>query len=188
MKNVIKNYLSEATDIISEQASNFPDIKTFEIDCSQLKEFLKEDIRYSEEFKELFEKLMPIKAPCLYWYRVISDNTSTEIINSFKVYRDYEERDRNIPALNSDNSIDHNSKILYVGKVKGGIYGRVIQHLGCFVSAKTQGLQLFYWAKKIGLKLELNVLEFDNKMADILPIVEFAVAKNKLHPLIGKHK
>ena len=130
---------------------------------------------------------MPIKAPCLYWYRIISDNTSIEIINSFKLYSDYETRERSVPALNSDNSIDHKSRVLYVGKVKGGIYGRVIQHLGCFSSARTQGLQLYYWAKKIGLKLELNVFEFDTKMADILPIVEFAVAK-ELHPLIGKHK
>jgi len=187
MKNIITNYLSEASTALSEQVSNLHDIKTFEIDCSQLKEFLKEDIRYSEEFKELFEKLIPIKAPCLYWYRVLSENTSTEIINSFKMYRNNTERDRNVPALNSDNSIDHKSRVLYVGKVKSGIYGRVIQHLGCHITARTQGLQLYYWAQEIGLKLELNVLEFDNKMADILPIVEFSVAK-ELHPLIGKHK
>jgi len=187
MKELITNYLIEASSVLFEQASTLPEIKTFEIDCSKLKEFLKEDIRYSEEFKELFEKLMPIKAPCLYWYRVISENTSVEIVKSFKEYKNHIERDRNVPALNSDKSIDHKSKVLYVGKVKGGIYGRVIQHLGCHITARTQGLQLYYWAKKIGLKLELNVLEFDNKMADILPIVEFTVAK-ELHPLIGKHK
>jgi len=177
----------KASTVLSEQASNLPDIKTFEIDCSQLKEFLKEDIRYSEEYKELFEKLMPIKAPCLYWYRIISSNSSDEIINSFKEYKNHIERDRNVPALSSEKGIDMESRILYVGKFKNGIYGRVIQHLGCFSSPQTQGLQLYYWAKKIGLKLELNVLEFDSEMADILPIVEFAVAK-KLHPLIGKHK
>lgn len=177
----------EASNILNEQAFKLSDIKTFEIDCTQLKEFLKEDIRFSEEFKDLFVNLMPIKVPCLYWYRIISDNTSTEIIHSFKKYRDFENRDRSVPALNSENSIDHASRILYVGKVKNGVYGRVIQHLGCFSSARTQGMQLYYWAKEIGLKLELNVLEFDTKMADILPIVEYAIAK-KLHPLIGKHK
>jgi len=177
MKNVIANYMLKASTVLSEQASNLPDIKTFEIDCSQLKEFLKEDIRYSEEYKELFEKLMPIKAPCLYWYRIISSNSSDEIINSFKEYKNHIERDRNVPALSSEKGIDMESRILYVGKFKNGIYGRVIQHLGCFSSPQTQGLQLYYWAKKIGLKLELNVLEFDSEMADILPIVEFAVAK-----------
>ncbi|MDD4972052.1 MAG: hypothetical protein PHT07_21710 [Paludibacter sp.] len=187
MKKIITDYLIEASNILAVQTTTLPEIKKFEIDCSQLKEFLKEDIRYSEEFKELFKKLMPIKAPCLYWYRVISENTSTEIINSFKVYRNHAERDRSVPALNTDNSIDLTSRILYVGKFKRGIYGRVIQHLGCFSSAQTQGLQLYYWAQKIGLKLELNVLEFEHNMADILPIVEFALAK-ELHPLIGKHK
>lgn len=187
MKNVIANYLSKASTVLSEQASNLPEIKTFEIDCSQLKEFLKEDIRYSEEYEELFAKLMPIKAPCLYWYRIISANTSDEIIKSFKEYKNHVERDRNVPALTSEKGIDMESRILYVGKFKHGIYGRVIQHLGCFSSPQTQGLQLYYWAKNIGLKLELNVLEFNPEMADILPIVEYAVAK-ELHPLIGKHK
>ena len=187
MKNVIANYLSKASTVLSEQASNLPEIKTFEIDCSQLKEFLKEDIRYSEEYEELFAKLMPIKAPCLYWYRIISANTSDEIIKSFKEYKNHVERDRNVPALTSEKGIDMESRILYVGKFKHGIYGRVIQHLGCFSSPQTQGLQLYYWAKNIGLKLELNVLEFNPGMADILPIVEYAVAK-ELHPLIGKHK
>ena len=187
MKNMITNYLSRASAVLSEQASNLPEIKTFEIDCSKLKEFLKEDIRYSEEFKELFEKLMPIKAPCLYWYRVISANTSDEIVKSFKDYKNHIERDRNVPALSSEKVIDMESRILYVGKFKHGIYGRVIQHLGCFSSPQTQGLQLYYWAKNIGLKLELNVLEFNPEMTDILPIAEFAVAK-ELHPLIGKHK
>jgi hypothetical protein len=187
MKNHISKTLISASNILNQQAENLSEIKTFDIDCSKLKEFLNEDIRKSDEFKDLFEKLIPIKTPCLYWYRVISDNSSIDIIKSFKEYKNHVERDRNVPALNSDNSIDHKSRVLYVGKVKGGIYGRVIQHLGCHKTARTQGLQLFYWAKEIGLKLELNVLEFDNKMADILPIVEFAVAK-KLHPLIGKHK
>jgi uncharacterized protein YihD (DUF1040 family) len=185
MKNVITNYLLKASTVLTEQVSNLPDIKTFEIDCSQLKEFLNVDIRYSEEFKELFEKLMQIKGPCLYWYKIISDNTSAEIIYSLKEYKS--KLDRSVPAIKSDKSIFMNSRILYVGKVKRDFYGRVIQHLGCHTVARTQGLQLNYWAKEIGLKLELNVMEFDLKMANILPVVEFAVA-NELNPLIGKHK
>jgi hypothetical protein len=187
MEEIITNCLIEASKILKVQAKNLPEVKKFEIDCSLLKEFLTENICKSNEFKDLFAELIKITGPCVYWYKIISESTGYQIIDTFEAYKNDKSRARAIPALKTRKKITFDSEYLYIGKVKRDFYGRVIQHLGCFTVPQTQGLQLYYWAKKIGLKLELNVLEFDNKMADILPIVEFAVAK-ELHPLIGKHK
>ena len=89
------------------------------------------------------------------------------------------------PAIKT--TIDYDSRTLYVGKVKGSFWGRLIQHLGFFKVNATQGLQLYYWAKDLSLKLRVNIYVFDNNMADIMPIVEYAFAK-RLKPLVGKHK
>jgi hypothetical protein len=77
--------------------------------------------------------------------------------------------------------------VLYVGKVKKVLWGRVIQHLGFSKTAGTQGLQLYHWARGLSLELKLTVLEFEANMADLLPLVEKAVAK-QLKPLLGKHQ
>ncbi|MFM2292326.1 MAG: hypothetical protein RIS29_2139 [Bacteroidota bacterium] len=188
MKEAITNYLIEASTVLSQQASNLSEIKTFDIDCSKLKEFLNEDIRDADDFKGLFKDLLSINGPCVYWYQVIApDISSKEILESFTAYKNNPERNRAVPAIKSEMSIDDNSKYLYVGKVKRDFYGRVIQHLGCHKTAATQGLQLYYWAKELKLQLKLSVIEFDSSMENLLPVIELAIAE-KLKPLIGKHK
>ena len=84
-------------------------------------------------------------------------------------------------------SIDTTSKVLYVGKVKRHLMGRVIQHLGFYKVERTQGLQLFHWAPKQDLQLKLTVYEFGADMIDLVPLLENATA-HQLKPLIGKHR
>lgn len=188
MKDHIFDTLITASNILNQQAQCLGEIKTFQIDCSKLKEFLNEDIRDSNDFREIFKKLHVIKGPCVYWYQVMApDITAKEIFSSFILYKNNSDRNRAVPAINTESSIDFNSRYLYVGKAKRDFYGRVMQHLGCHKYARNQGLQLYYWAKELNLQLELFVIEFDPSMEDLLPVIELAVAK-ELKPIIGKHK
>lgn len=82
---------------------------------------------------------------------------------------------------------DEYSKCLYVGKVKKTVWGRVIQHLGFYKVAKTQGLQLFEWARDLDLKLKMHVYEFEEDMCDLVSIMELELARKK-KPIIGKHR
>lgn len=188
MKEFLSNTLITTANTLHNQAQKLGEIKRFPIDCSKLKEFLNEIVIDSVDFKELFIQLKPIKGPCVYWYKIIEPKISSkDMLKAFELYSKSGDRKRAVPALKSDKTIDFNSQYLYVGKIKRDFYGRVIQHLGCHSVARTQGLQLYYWAQALNLQLELNVFEFDRSMENILPVVEFALAK-ELKPLIGKHK
>ena len=81
----------------------------------------------------------------------------------------------------------NDSRILYVGKVKRHFWGRLIQHLGYYKVNRTQGLQLYYWAKELNLNLKVTVIEFEPEMIDLMEVLESALAK-KLKPILGKHK
>ena len=90
-----------------------------------------------------------------------------------------------MPAFRS--KPDNTSQVLYVGKVKSNLQARVVQHLGFSRTAATQGLQLYHWTRGLDLKVELTVLEFKADMADLLPLLEKAVA-SQIKPLLGKHQ
>ena len=157
---------------------------TFEINMSDVGDYNHIDIRYSEPYKSLFQDLMAIKGPVLYWFEVISQHSSHDILKAFERYKNDPDC-KAIPALKS--KLEHGTNILYVGKVKTQFWGRFITHLGFFKTNRTQGIQLFYWAKTLGLHLRVHVYEFDKNMADLMTIVEFGMAQ-KLKPLLGKHK
>jgi len=156
---------------------------TFEIDCETLEDYNYDDIRKSEKFKPIFDILENITGPVLYWFEVISDTKSDVIYQSLISYKT-SGGSKATPALKSKPNT--NSKILYVGKVRGSFWGRLITHLGFLKVNGAQGLQLFYWTKGLNLKLKLHLIEFNNDMADFIPILEFGFAK-KFEPLFGKH-
>ncbi|MFD2943288.1 hypothetical protein [Flavobacterium notoginsengisoli] len=79
------------------------------------------------------------------------------------------------------------SKVLYVGKVKKGIWGRLAQHLGYYKTTRAQGLQLFSWTKGTNVSLKMNILEFEYEMADYIGVLENKLAE-ELKPILGKHK
>lgn len=157
---------------------------SFDFSCNDLEDFNHVDIRQSTKFKAIFDSLKEVKGPVLYWFEIISQTDSKKIIDSLNCYKT-SEKPKATPALKR--TINYDSKILYVGKVKGIFWGRLIQHLGFFKVNATQGLQLFYWTKDLSLDLKINILEFENNMADIMPVFECAFAK-RLQPLLGKHK
>lgn len=157
--------------------------QTHPIDCADLADYSASDIRKSERFQELFTELARVKGPALYWFELVSDHGAAAIISALEDYKQTTEP-RATPALR--NTQASASRILYVGKVKKNLWGRLIQHLGFYKVSATQGLQLFHWARKAGLSLTFNYIEFGDEMADIMPLIEYAFAKH-YHPLVGKH-
>ncbi len=77
-----------------------------------------------------------------------------------------------------------NPKILYVGKVKYNIRGRMGVHMGYYEKGSTGGLQLSYWAKNLNLDLQVHVYAFDKALAGYMDAFEYVLAREKM-PLIG---
>jgi len=183
--NEIKQICEKAAKPLSEVSiKGVKSYRTFDIDCQTLEEYDSKSIETAEKFKELFSQLKTVTGPVLYWFEIVSSIDNQLIINELDKYRNSEDC-KAVPALKSN--LDFNTKALYVGKVKQLFRGRLIQHLGYQKGNKTQGLQLYYWTKSLPLKFKLHVYEFDNDIAELMSIVENAMAK-ELKPLIGKHK
>lgn len=182
MNSDLSGFLDETIPVLEDLRKNGARKKlTYDFSCEDLKDDPNYDIK--ESFKELFKEIDGMKGPVLYWYEVVSDHSDDAILNALQEYGQVEDH-KAIPAFYKK----HNkpTKVLYVGKCKSHFSTRVIQHLGYFNSKKTQGLQLRCWANKLGLRLRLHAMEFDNNMADIMLIVESYFAR-KLNPLVGKH-
>ena len=154
-----------------------------DFDCSFFQNWNLTDIRDSAEHKVVFEKLGSITGPVVYWFEIVSDISAEDVRKFISDYK-YSEDAKSVPALKTKYSKD--SKILYVGKVKRKFWGRVIQHLGYYQVKRTQGLQLYHWAKDIGLKVRLHAFEFEQEMEDLVSIIERKMARN-LNPITGKH-
>ena len=155
----------------------------FEIDCSDLKDYNSFDIRQSPEHEDLFRKLAQITGPVLYVFELASEIPSNLIVESITAYSKTP-NSKVIPAIKAAYP---NTKTLYVGKVTKNFWGRVIQHLGFYKVSGTQGLQLFYWAKPLKLKLRLTAIEFDNDTSGLMAVFERKLA-DRLKPILGKHK
>lgn len=129
----------------------------------------------------VFKQLAAIKRPVVYIFEIISGTSPREVLAAAKAY----DGSRAVPARRS--SIDDTSPVLYVGKVKKALWGRIIQHLGFSRTAATQGLQLYHWTRGMKLELQLTVFEFKDDMGNLLPLLEKAIA-SELKPLLGKHQ
>ena len=186
---VYTNYLFE---YIGEVVSQLEKIRingikndlSFSIDCSTLLDCTSSDLRKTVEYKPIFDLLKTVNGPVLYWFEITSTTDRKAIIAALNAYNN-EVSARATPALRS--SINFDSNVLYVGKVKKAFSNRLLQHLGYFSVAATQGLQLLHWTQNSSLSLKVNLIEFEDDIADFMPVIEYAFAK-KLHPLIGKHK
>lgn len=159
---------------------------TINIPCGSLKEeWDRIDIRDSEEYQQAFKDLMAIQGPVVYYFEIVNRSVSNEdIYEAIKAYSNKPES-RNTTAVKKH--CDPETSILYVGKVKGGVWGRLIQHLGYYRQKGTGALQLYHWAKEIKLELKMHVFEFEQEMADLVGFMEYKMAK-ELKPLLGKHK
>lgn len=181
LKELINNTIQHLEQVIHDGVKN--EI-SFEINCAEIDDFNSIDIRQSDKFKPVYDQLKNASGPSLYWFEITSDSDSKDVIEALRKYKT-SASSKATPALK--NQINYASKMLYVGKVKKEFAGRLTQHMGFYKEKRTQGLQLFHWAKDLSLNLRIHVIEFDNNMSEIMPIIENAFAK-RLQPLIGKHK
>jgi hypothetical protein len=153
----------------------------FHFNIGTIQDYSAVDIRKSVEHQDDFRLLAAVQGPVVYVFEIGSSSSSSAVLAAARAYIGL----RAMPAFRSN--IDDTSPVLYVGKVKKALWGRVIQHLGFSRTAGTQGLQLYHWARGLSLELKLTAFEFEADMADLLPLVERAVAK-QLKPLLGKHQ
>ena len=163
------------------------EVRTFIFDIDRLPEFPSEGIRTHAAHQTVFDQIAAIKGPVVYVFEIISAHSSESVRAAAQAYRD--KGLRAMPAFRKESKVDYTSRVLYVGKVKmkAGFLARVFQHLGFWGAKKTQGMQLCHYACGLDLKLELTVFEFEADMADLLPLLEKAVA-SQLKPLLGKHQ
>jgi hypothetical protein len=158
-------------------------IKEFIINCSDLDDYNNVDIRDSKKYKLLFNDIQQMTGPTLYYFEILSNHSSYDIVSSIQKYSATKNA-KTVPAIKKQLT---ESKVLYVGKVKRNMWGRLIQHLGFYKVERTQGLQLFYWAKKLSLTVKITVVEFEPDMANLIGVLENELAA-KLKPILGKHK
>lgn len=184
MENTIKEISRNAVIPLQNVSKNgVKRTKEFHINCSELEDYNYVDITNSEKHKKMFTELNEFTGPCLYYFEITSENLTSDIIQKIKKYADTE-NSKSIPAIKRTIV---ESKILYVGKVKRVFWGRLIQHLGYYKVNRTQGLQLYYWAKELNLNLKLTVFEFEPEMINLMEVLENDLAKH-LNPILGKHK
>lgn len=162
----------------------FNDILSFEIDCTSMPEFEQKGYEKSTELKPLILTLDGNgrnSDPAVYWFEITSKHTAKDIHHPYAQFRI--QSPRAIPAFKKGFR-EWESKILYVGKVKNNIAGRMIIHLG--YETKYQGLRLCDWRHIQGLKLKLNVIYLPTEFEPLAKVFELQLAKT-LHPILGKH-
>ena len=162
-------------------------VHTTPFDIDHLPEFIGEGLRVHAAHKTVLDGIEAIKGPVVYVFEIVSVHSSESVRAAAQEYSN--RRLRAMPAFQKESKVDYTSRVLYVGKVKmkSGFLGRVFQHLSFSDTKRTQGMQLCHYARGLDLKLELTVFEFETDMADLLPILEKAVA-SQLKSLLGKHQ
>lgn len=182
--NEIKEIAKRLEDVLNKISVDGANSQySFELSCGSLNDYNHVNIRESEEYRDIFTKLKEMDSPVLYWFEITSDIDNQTVRNAIEGYANQEDS-KATPALKKH--FDPMSKCLYVGKVKKGVWGRMIQHLGFYKQPRTQGLQLFYWAKQIHLELKAHIYEFDQSAENLVSVLEVELA-NKLNPIVGKH-
>ncbi|MFP9097785.1 hypothetical protein ACLI09_01920 [Flavobacterium sp. RHBU_24] len=184
MNDRIKAFSKSAIVPLLKVSENGPKQQyQFDIDCFEMKDYNYVNVLKDSDFSQLFDAVANISGPCLYYFTIESDHDADEIISRIQAYK-------NTPGAKSVPAIKKKfprTKVLYVGKVKKALWGRLVQHLGYYKVSRTQGLQLFYWTQGTNVKLKMSVLEFEHEMADYMSVLETKLAK-ELQPIVGKHR
>ncbi|WP_343486105.1 hypothetical protein [Allomuricauda sp. d1] len=186
MQKIIQEYSETLIEVLQDVSKNNSLIqKSYVFDCEWLSSLNPEKVRETDEHKTYQELFRNLKGPVLYWFRIISDTSSSDIRQKLQEYKSLNSLDKKAtPSLR--NSFNPSSKILYVGKVKRNFWSRVIQHIGIYENKQTQGLQLMHWTGGLDLRVELNAIEFDEGMSNLISIFEWKLSKIK-KPIIGIH-
>jgi hypothetical protein len=155
---------------------------TLTIDCSELPNTLDE---MSDTHSFLNSLSVLDRKSVVYYFKISCPTNNSEIFNALQNYKKngINNQTRSCPKLPKYRKDSH-TEVLYVGSVKGGFRGRLVQHFG-YAHPGTFGLQLIHWGKAIDLKLILHYSVLND--VDIVRHVEAALAKN-LNPLVGKRE
>lgn len=181
--SLINNYTKELHQLTGQFNIDQQHIQSFSFTTHSLDDYLSVDIRKSKEWSPLFKDLLQNKnRPVLYWI-TFKNNDLDKVRAAISNYMLYN-GERKTPALRKNTEKDSNC--LYVGKVKRNFWGRVIQHLGYGRSKRTQGLQLYHWAKPLKLHLQVSYLYFPQAMSEIISMYELIIAQ-QMQPIIGRH-
>lgn len=158
------------------------DVESKPMKEKKLKHDLPESLKISffREFDLLHNSIN--KKPCLYFFE-FQEGLTDKIYNTYKEFYSSNVK-RSKSGLKKKPNLD--TRILYVGKVKKGVGARLSTHFG-YANPQTGGLQLKYWAKQIGLKLDVNIIVFDENIGDYINPLELELTKI-FNPLIGKSK
>ena len=158
------------------------------------------NIWYHELYKDLFSYLeVNKKYPFIYWFEIKNDIDCIQIRTMVDEYafklreeisKGVHKDNRNfysVPAI-TKHIKDINSKVLYVGKVKKNLRGRLVPHLGYHhKSLSMQGLQLARWANEVSLELEFHDIQLPIELEGLASLLEFELA-GELKPILGKHR
>lgn len=193
---ILKSTLNESIEKGFKLFSNLLNAESYQYHCIELNtQWLVETpsrtekgnkYPLNEKIKKTFFTEFDKKDPefnqkvCLYIFEYSNDETDY-IIKELALYRAKEER--SVSAIKDDPNQKGN--ILYIGKVKNELGGRLSTHFG-FANSKTGGLQLQHWLKK-EMILKVHIFAFDKELDDFVNPLELYLSK-KLNPLIGKSK
>ena len=187
INNFLKNKIENAINTLKLSAINEKKINTMDIGKAFFNDiYFTNDIRKSDDLKEIFDELKQIKNPVLYWFEIDDSTINAEKIRT--LYNEHRTKKSNRAISSFKKDYDRNSKTLYVGKVKSGFWGRIITHLGYNTSSQTAGLQLFHWFNTTEelSKLKLNYIIFEREMEDLISILELDLAR-ELKPILGRY-
>lgn len=168
------------------QDETFEKVLSFDVDCETLIPFPPGKHGSDAIFHQLHN--FNNDHPAVYWFEISSKHTAKNIRDA---YPDIQARAgaRKTPSIYKGQTFE--SKVLYVGKGKKNISGRMFLHFG-FEPKKInlQGLQLCYWDFNTtlkGLKLKLNIIYLPKEMVLFTPIFERCLA-DSLKPILGRHQ
>jgi hypothetical protein len=165
-------------------------LHTLDLDCALLPEPKHIPTRkdWPVELKEsgmagiFYNRLPEDHKPCLYRFEIVDGQSREEI---FSAYLRFHQNNGGRATAAVKKTIDYNTDTLYVGKVKLRLRGRMVVHTGHYAVGSTAGLQLACWAKGIGLRLRVHVVEFEEEMAPFVSSLELDYSRD-FRPLIGK--
>lgn len=180
--------IENSIEILKTSTAIQKEIYPLHIDSTYFNEcFFYNDIRKSEQLKDVFDELKQIKNPVLYWFEIDDTQINAEAVRKLYIEHLAKKSNRAISSFKKKLP-DSNTKTLYVGKVKTGFWGRLITHLGYHKSTQTASLQLYHWYKvNEGLpSLKLNYIVYEREMEDLISVLELDLAR-ELKPILGKY-
>lgn len=185
LSSSLKLYASDLKESISQLSDNaFNKIETYELDCNSLPT-IENGWKSGVEATQFISLIEPqYENPAIYWFEITSLHSARDIYDY--VIELKEQKLRNLPAHKKLFS-SWDSNILYVGKVKSNLAGRMLLHLGYGNAPSVQGLQLCHWLKHKDLKLKLNVIYLPKNLDVLAGVFELQLAR-QLKPILGKHR